>query len=106
VGMNIDDKLISVLKGPECYANELGEYFQETFIERRHRNYRKYYKELDQTIYEMMDFFPIDEVARITATWLGVYQLPFDINRISSFETFNKKMKKYLKTNPKIQGYR
>jgi len=107
LNININQRIIALLKGPEIYARIYGSYFEKLYAHcQRQKNYRKFYKELDRSMLEIIDLFPVEESSRIVATWLCVNEIPFDPIKLKSVDQFHKRHQPYLKKMPKVEAYR
>jgi len=107
LNININERILAILKGPEIYARIYGSYFEKLYAHcQRQKNYRKFYKELDRSMLEIIDLFPVEESSRIVSTWLSVNDIPFDPAKLKSFDQFDRHHQPYLKKMPKIEAYR
>jgi predicted DNA-binding protein YlxM (UPF0122 family) len=107
LNININQRIIALLKGPEIYARIYGSYFEKLYAHcQRQKNYRKFYKELDRSMLEIIDLFPVEESSRIVATWLCVNEIPFDPIKLKSVDQFHKRHQPYLMKQPKVEAYR
>jgi predicted DNA-binding protein YlxM (UPF0122 family) len=107
LNININERIIAILKGPEIYARIYGSYFEKLYAHcQRQKNYRKFYKELDRSMLEIIDLFPVEESSRIVATWLCVNEIPFDPIKLKSVDQFHKRHRPYLMKQPKVEAYR
>ena len=80
------NKFWTVLKGAEHYCHKLAEEMQTV----RGRQ-KKFHRKVDQSIYFIMENFADQEVVNCMHTWLKVYGLPIDPNRLNSYDDFHAK---------------
>ena len=83
---NDPNKFWTVLKGAEHYCHKLAEEMQTV----RGRQ-KKFHRKVDQSIYFIMENFADQEVVNCMHTWLKIYGLPIDPNRLNSYDDFHAK---------------
>jgi hypothetical protein len=105
--MRSKQDIFTYLKGPEFYAYERGDYLEKIRAQcKLKRNYRKFYREVDQAFFEMMKLYPVEITSRIIATWLKVYRLPLNATKLKSYDLFHDSHKSYVASGPGIKEYR
>jgi hypothetical protein len=80
------NKFWTVLRGAEHYCHKLAEDMQAV-----HGRQKKFHHKVDQSIYFIMENFTDQEVVNCMHTWLKIYGLPIDPDRLASFDDFHAK---------------
>ena len=80
---NNPNKFWTMLRGADHYCHKLAEEMQAV-----HGRQKKFHHKVDQSIYFIMDNFADQEVVNCMHTWLKIYELPIDPNRLISYDDF------------------
>jgi hypothetical protein len=89
--MNEQNKLMSLLKGPDNYAHQSGKEMADILNQGKRKRYKSMLKIADIHISTVMKIFNDEQVVRIVKTWLCVYQLPLAPWRLKTFEQFRER---------------
>ena len=88
-----------LLKGPEDYAHRAGREMLAALNSGKRPRYKAMSKIADRHIETVLDVFDLEESTRIIKTWLSNYHLPFDPERLNSFNRFHNSLQ------PRHQSY-
>jgi len=77
------NKFWTMLRGADHYCHKLAEEMQAV-----HGRQKKFHHKVDQSIYFIMENFADQEVVNCMHTWLKIYELPIDPNRLASYDDF------------------
>ena len=101
-----EQRLMLLLKGPEDYAHRAGKEMLTVLNSGKRLRYKAMFKVADQHFETVMQVFNIEQSIRIIKTWLSTYQLPFDPDRLDSFDRFHNSLGSFITDNPeRIRSY-
>ena len=83
------ERFVLLLKGPEDYAHRAGREMLSVLNGGKRLHYKAMFKVADQHFETVMQVFNIEQSIRIIKTWLSIYQLPFDPDRLKTFDQFH-----------------
>jgi hypothetical protein len=83
-----EQKLMLLLKGPEDYAHRAGKEMLLILNGGKRLRYKAMFKVADHHFETIMQVFNTEQSIRIIKTWLSIYQLPFDPDRLKTFDQF------------------
>ncbi len=99
-------RLWIALKGAERYAHEAAEDMLSALNAGKRPRYTAMSKVADRHFAVIMEVFDVEQNIRIIKTWLSRYQLPFDPDKLATFDQFHGTHGKYIADNPQsIRGY-
>jgi hypothetical protein len=99
-------RLIVALKGAEHYAHEAAEEMLSVLHAGKRPRYVAMSKVADRHFAVIMQVFDVEQNTRIIKTWLSRYQLPFNPDKLSTFDQFHGTHGRYIADNPQsIRGY-
>jgi hypothetical protein len=100
------ERLWIALKGAERYAHEAAEDMLSALNAGKRPRYAAMSKVADRHFAVIMEVFDVEQNIRIIKTWLSRYQLPFDPDKLATFDQFHGTHGKYIADNPQsIRGY-
>ena len=100
------ERFVLLLKGPEDYAHRAGEEMLSVLNGGKRPRYKAMSKVADQHIETVLEVFNSEESTRIVKTWLSNYRLPFDPDRLNSFDRFHNSLGRFITDNPeRIRSY-
>lgn len=95
-----------LLKGPEDYAHRAGREMLAALNSGKRPRYKAMSKIADRHIETVLDVFDLEESTRIIKTWLSNYHLPFDPERLNSFNRFHNSLGTFITDYPeRIRSY-
>ena len=97
--MNEQNKLVSLLKGPDNYAHQSGKEMVDVLNQGKRKRHKSMLKTADRHISTVMEIFDDEQIVRIVKTWLSVYQLPLAPRRLKTFEQFHGKFFNFILQN-------
>jgi hypothetical protein len=101
-----EQRLMLLLKGPEDYAHRAGREMLSVLNGGKRLRYKAMFKVADQHFETVMQVFNIEQSIRIIKTWLSTYQLPFDPDRLNSFDRFHNSLGTFITDYPeRIRSY-
>jgi len=101
-----EQRLMLLLKGPEDYAHRAGREMLSVLNGGKRLRYKAMFKVADQHFETVLDVFDLEEVTRIVKTWLSNYHLPFDPDRLNSFDRFHNSLGTFITDYPeRIRSY-
>ena len=101
-----EQRLMLLLKGPEDYAHRAGREMLLVLNGGKRLRYKAMFKVADQHFETVMQVFNIEQSIRIIKTWLSTYQLPFDPDRLNSFDRFHNSLGTFITDYPeRIRSY-
>ena len=101
-----EQRLMLLLKGPEDYAHRAGREMLSVLNGGKRLRYKAMFKVADQHFETVMQVFNSEESTRIVKTWLINYRLPFDPDRLDSFDRFHNSLGRFITDNPeRIRSY-
>jgi len=100
------ERFMLLLKGPEDYAHRAGREMLSVLNGGKRLRYKAMFKVADQHFETVMQVFNIEQSIRIIKTWLSTYQLPFDPDRLNSFDRFHNSLGTFITDYPeRIRSY-
>jgi hypothetical protein len=96
------EKFLLLLKGPEDYAHRAGEEMLSVLNSGKRPRYSAMSKVADQHFETIMQTFNIEQNINIVKTWVSSYHLPFDPDRLKSFDQFHQLYGSFITDNPKL----
>lgn len=100
------EKFLLLLKGPEDYAHRAGQEMLSVLNSGKRKRYRSMFKTADQHFETIMSVFNVEQITSIVKTWMSYYQLPFDPNKLNSFDKFHRMLGQFIIDNSlKIRSY-
>lgn len=100
------EKLMLLLKGPDDYAHRAAEEMLSVLNGGKRKRYVAMFKSADRHFETIMQTFPIEQNVRIIKTWLSSYHLPFDPNRLKTFDQFHQTHGTFITDDPgSIRSY-
>lgn len=102
------ERFMLLLKGPEDYAHRAGREMLSVLNGGgwTEGQYKAMSKVADQHIETVLEVFNSEESTRIVKTWLSNYRLPFDPDRLNSFDRFHNSLGRFITDNPeRIRSY-
>lgn len=96
------DRLLMLLKGPDHYAHQAGEEMLSVLNAGKRKRYVAMFKTADRHFEMIMKMFCAEDILRIVKTWLSHYKLPFDPNRLKTFDAFHSIYGKLIADNPSM----
>ena len=104
--MTDSERLLLLLKGPEDYAHKAGQEMLATLNSGKRLRHKAMAKIADQHFETVMQTFSIEQTTNIVKTWLSYYQLPFDPERLKTFDQFHQQHGKFISDHAKcIRSY-
>lgn len=104
--MNEQNKLISLLKGPDNYAHQSGKEMVDVLNQGKRKRHKSMLKTADIHISTVMEIFDEEQSVRIVKTWLCVYQLPLASTRLKNFAQFHERFSNFvLQNSNSIRSY-
>ena len=99
-------RLWIALKGAEHYAHEAAEDMLSVLNGGKRPRYVAMSKAADRHFAVIMQVFDVEQNTRIIKTWLSRYHLPFNPEKLLTFDQFHDTHGKYIADNPQsIKGY-
>ena len=83
------EKFMLLLKGPDDYAHRAAEEMLSVLNAGKRKRYVAMFKTADRHFEIIMQVFNIEQNTNIVKTWLSRYHLPFDPDRLKSFDLFH-----------------
>jgi hypothetical protein len=100
------ERFMLLLKGPEDYAHRAGKEMLTVLNGGKRLRHKAMSKVADQHIETVLEVFNSEESTRIVKTWLSNYRLPFDPDRLNSFDRFHNSLGRFITDNPeRIRSY-
>lgn len=104
--MNEQNKLVSLLKGPDNYAHQSGKEMVDVLNQGKRKRHKSMLKTADRHISTVMEIFDEEQSVRIVKTWLCVYQLPLSPTRLKTFGQFHGRFSNFvLQNSNSIRSY-
>jgi hypothetical protein len=101
-----EQRLMLLLKGPEDYAHRAGREMLAVLNGGKRLRYKAMFKVADQHFETVMQVFNIEQSIRIIKTWLSTYQLPFDPDRLKTFDQFHNTHSSFIHDHPeRVRSY-
>jgi hypothetical protein len=101
-----EQKFLLLLKGPEDYAHRAGQEMLSVLNSGKRLRHKAMSKVADQHLEIILDVFNNEQATRIVKTWLSSYHLPFDPDRLKSFDRFHDSLGSFITDNPEqIRSY-
>jgi hypothetical protein len=101
-----EQRFLLLLKGPEDYAHRVGSEMLSVLNSGKRPRYGAMSKIADQHLEIILDIFNSEQATRIVKTWLSNYHLPFDPDRLKSFDRFHTSLGSFITDNPeRIRSY-
>ena len=101
-----DERLITLLKGPDWYAHESAKELLDILNQGKRKRYKSMSTVADRHIEIIMDLFNKEQTVRILKTWLSTYKLPLDPNRLKTFDQFHEQFGEFAIQNAEsIRSY-
>lgn len=91
----------NALKGPEFHAHQMA----QDILAVRGRA-KRFHQRIDQHLDTVMRLYTDQQVANILKTWLSVYKMPIDPNRLELFDQFHNRIGPWIIKSPdQIHSY-
>jgi len=96
------ERFMLLLKGPEDYAHRAGQEMLTILNGGKRLRYKAMSKIADQHFETIMQVFNLEQSTNIVKTWLSGYHLPFDPDRLKSFDRFHQSHGNFISEYPKL----
>jgi hypothetical protein len=90
------ERLLLLLQGPEDYAHKAGQEMTTTLNSGKRLRLKAMSKIADRHFEIIMQTFSTEQTINIVKTWLSYYQLPFDPERLKTFDQFHQHHSKFI----------
>ena len=97
-----EQRFLLLLKGPEDYAHRAGSEMLSVLNSGKRPRYGAMSKVADQHFETIMQTFNVEQNINIVKTWVSSYHLPFDPDRLKSFDQFHQLYGGFITDNPKL----
>ncbi len=95
-------RLWVALKGAEHYAHEAAKEMLSVLNAGKRPRYTAMSKIADRHFAVIMQVFDIEQNTRILKTWLSRYQLPFNPEKLVTFDQFHSTHGNFIAENPQL----